>query len=241
MRILFRFWSKVFLRAICSTWEFTKEHVWFGLILLASFLTVSYFSASGAIDQAIKLGYMSDVASYSRFLAGLSFFTIFWVFMNLAYQPAKMYEELGGLIENPLRFITKEPEYSHVDQLTCVSIEIHNNSKYTIENCYLRIKRDSMQNLEQLSWSVDNPNPINQAEYSPVAIYGDVRLRCDVAIAWLKEANAVIPSLRDRVVYPGTHYITVFANGNWKNMPLEHSENFILIYEGENKLSLRKI
>jgi len=148
---------------------------------------------------------------------------------------------LNDKLNNPFEFILHDPDYFQEGRVW-VWIEIYNKSDYDIGDCFLRVKRGENQNLERLSWS--DKNIRSGMGYEAVTIAGKDKWRCDIAVSGIGESNAVLCAFTqpdsDRQIFPGAYELTIFANGRSKDKPVEHSERFVLVYRGDDKLKLKK-
>jgi hypothetical protein len=247
---IIRFWIKVLLRAVHSTWNFVKGHIAISIILLISLLVVSYFSAYGVIGQPIVLGYVSDVESRVRLLASLFCFAFIWLLMNVIYQPVKLYQEQGGFLENPFDLIPmpRDNEIKSGNQVWA-SIEVHNIDEHNnVGNCYLRLDKiidaangkNILPNMQNLTWSAREHNPV-QAGNQPISIIaGDFRV-CDVAKTIHAHDKAELTMwFGIQVIAPGKYELAIKIYGDWRGNMISHPYYFLLDYEGGNKLRLKR-
>jgi hypothetical protein len=165
----------------------------------------------------------------------------FKLLQDQALYISKIEENKGKRI---FEFILNDTEISHKNgNRACSYILIHNISNFDIENCYLKAKIQGMKNLTGLSWSENNP--ISNLEYGQITIRpGDI-WRTDISVAWEDSENAVLCIFpifdKDRVIKPGIFQISITAFGKINNSNIEYSEDFLLEYQGKNKLLLKKI
>jgi hypothetical protein len=159
-------------------------------------------------------------------------------------QIAKIIELKKQLQKDPFEFILKEPEYSNKNnERVCVFIQIFNTATVEIEDCHLKAKTQTMNNFLPLAWSEKNPDKDPDHYRHLKIIPGDV-WRSDIVVAWEKDKNAIFcvfsPSDNDRIILPGTYQITISAIGKLYGHYTEHSQEYLLIYEGAKKLRLEK-
>src|SRR5689334_303608 len=115
--------------------EFTKRAI--SLILTTLLVSFAFWLFTNP-DKLVDLGLCGSIWCSITYLLMISAVVIF----------------LGALIDliinvhrkikKPLKFVDRVPEITHSGEKVCVSIEIHNESDYDIESCYLRIKTDAM-------------------------------------------------------------------------------------------------
>lgn len=191
-----KFWAKVLLRSLRTTWRLVSEHVVTALILLVSLILASYFSANGIIDQAIVQGYLSDASSSARFLTGLSLIALFWFLINVVYQPAKMYDELGAFAEKGYE-LSPEPHPDPVGTIYYArAINIKTTTPFDVEECQLKLLearnikggKNILRRPENFTWS--DREGSNKTEPKTITGNGQSRL-CNVAHWYAEKKEAL--------------------------------------------------
>jgi hypothetical protein len=249
VRKVISFWAKVLLRSLSTTLKFIKEHVVVALILLVSLALASYFSTGGIIDQAIVQGYLNDVSSSIRFLAGLFLIAVVWFLLNIVYQPAKMYDELGGFAKRKMRvlFECKPRRYSEA----WAGLRIYNDHpRLSITQCYTYFKEivnlsDGSNVLkrpgEKLTWTNSDP-PINgDKDIRPLGNRHPDILKTDNVnnrIIFCTQGN---PDLYSDKAGIGSYRIVIGVWGVFEGTAFDEEVEFILNYQGSWEIECKPI
>ena len=140
-KIIRKYWKEVVIRAFKPLWaEMTMRVVIITVVLLLLIMGISgIFLTLGWTQVSFLANRITEFqVGLSTFSLTLAVFVVLFI-LSIYSVPAKMYDELGGFIENPFLLRARPPLPKHQSEERYASIDVINTSHVTIEKCFLTL------------------------------------------------------------------------------------------------------
>lgn len=207
-----------------------------GAIFAFSFLGIAeYQNFSNVIKIAVIEVVVSSLIIFLGLLYGAKIIALWNVFRIAAERDYRQLEQIKKLEpDDPFEFILKPPLRVE-GGVIWVGIDIYNNSTHAI-NCSVSVKTEKMRRqsiLEPLTNNPGSPDPFQISRNTNYPFYFACSSKgWECAVLNTREEEA-------RRIYNGKHELSIIINGeSQKGEPLSHIENYILIFDGDDKLKL---
>ncbi len=174
-------------------------------------------------------------------------------FVFLREMPPKMYEELGGFIENPFdleEYQSKKERKEDDDKWASILVKNISPSE-NIEECFLKLidivdsqtGKSIIEDIQNLTWSGREQNKEISGN-QPIKIVASHNAVCDVARTNKENIWG------DKVYYttwfggqkitPGKYLLRIVIYGNFKNHPIHYTYQTVLHFDQPDKFKLDK-
>jgi hypothetical protein len=222
--------TKFWCRVISRGWEMTKNEVrggiWSLFSLIILYLIVPVYSASLLKIRLEKINIVVPAQDniIDELILGImivGMMLLIFGIVNFIKVPPKMYEELGGFIENPFIIEVYRSKREDIeDRDKWVSLKVHNKStSENIEECYLRLddivdkntNESIIEDVQKLTWSGREHNQI-QSGKQPLLIGANDFSVCDVARTKIIRNEAYYTTwFGKQYIEPGEYKLTFSA------------------------------
>lgn len=247
MKYILRFWGRVLLRYKDTVIRIlqVRDQIVEGSLRLIGLIVASILGWSGVMSLDLVQQLSGDWQAFVRYASLLLVGAAVILVFNLILQPVKMYDELGGFLDNPLS-ITPEPKRLRSDIPTWASVKVSNLSRFRVEECTLTLKdvedmadgKHVLRTSERLTWSGRDQMQPDQPGTEGKTIIGKGWRICDIAHTQAKLNRAIFTLWfnNNQTVPPGHYRIEVEVNGEWirEDRPIGFSGRvfFDLAYDG---------
>ena len=247
------FWWRVTARVFTNLR--IKERFAGGLTIIGITIIVAWIFSQGitSVDW-VKTGWISFSGSPPTEWQKLLVASVFAILINLIVQPAKMYKELGGFVNNPFELTARDPvkDNRSENQARSGSITVKNlHPKFRIEECFLTLDSiiDNAGNellysqQKKISWSSglrDDPNDSKRINRE-IPVRPEVPVVADL-VETDGEHQRIIPTVWS--THPplpiGKYEFLVCAHGKFRDFEITKKEVFLVEYVEKNKVIITK-
>lgn len=242
-----KYWQEVRRRAWGDAMNKSGAYLFFlsGLILAMTIIAISgVLYATGLIKYPFFRDNITanNITGFAQLVVAIILAAIFY---NSALRevPPKMYEELGGFIDDPFEVAGRPPYEKYADSPRWASIDLTNTSPQIISKCYVEVVKVIDSNgkkvipvIQNLKWSKSHSDSERSKEVE--VIHSKI---CDVAVAIPKNNIILFETWAGQYFAgQGIYKISVIIRGYFKGVRINKPCDFILEYNGGNLINIRK-
>lgn len=251
IKIVFLFWIKVLEESVKSL--DIRGKVLESIITVIIVLFVSALSATGLSNlDFIKTIWQEITGRQPDAWLIVSITIVFYFFLTVLYEPAKLYARLGGFVRNPFSLsVYKSKKEKEKNEAKWVSINVKNISPANhIEDCFLELtdiinlktEKSVLNDIQKLTWSAREHNKEISGN-QPIRIVANNNAVCDLArtnvsgLLW--EPSAYYTTWFGlQEIDSGEYSATITIYGNYQEHPIHYKYQVKLYFKKPNTIRI---